>query len=117
MNWLALTNWVFVAALALGAARAPLVSLAGQAILVLSGLGAIIVLVSGGASAWAFIAVGLACAAGVFATVAARTLMEDPPDTARRVGQSRMETSAALEGLLLPFLATAGLLSLLAAFY
>ena len=117
MNWLALTNWVFVAGLALGAARTPLVSLAGQAILVLAGLGAMIVLVSGGASAWAFIAVGLACAAGIFGTVAARTLIEDPPDTARRVGQSRMETAAALEGLLLPFLATAGLLSLLAAFY
>ena len=52
-----------------------------------------------------------------FGTVAARTLIDDPPDTARRLGQSRMEIAAALEGLLLPFLATAGLLSLLAAFY
>ena len=59
-----------------------MVSLAGQAILVLAGLGAMIVLVSGRASAWAFIAVGLAGAAGVFGTVAARTLIEDPPDTA-----------------------------------
>ena len=92
-------------------------SLGGQAILVLAGLGATIVLVSGGVSAWAFIAVGLAGAAGLFGTVAARTLIDDSPDTGRRVGQSRMETAAALEGLLLPFLATAGLLSLLAAFY
>ena len=53
MNWLALTNWVFVAGLALGAARTQLVSLGGQAILVLAGLGAMIVLVAGGASAWA----------------------------------------------------------------
>ncbi len=83
-------------------------SLGGQAILVLAGLGAMIVLVSGGASAWAFIAVGLAAAAGVFGTVAAQTLIDDPPDTARRVGESRMETAAALEGLVLPFLAHRG---------
>jgi hypothetical protein len=82
VNCFALTNWVFVAGLALGAARTQVVSLAGQAILVLAGLGAMIVLVSGRASAWAFIAVGLAGAAGVFGTVAARTLIEDPPDTA-----------------------------------
>ena len=76
-----------------------------------------IVLAAGAATAWAFIAAGLAAAAGVFGTVAARTLIEDPPDTARRLGQSRMETAAGLEGLLLPFLLTAGLLSVLAAFY
>ncbi len=74
------------------------------------------VLVAGGASVWALIAVGVASVTAVFGTVAARTLIEDPPDTARLVGQSRMETAAALEGLLLPLLATAGRLSVSAAF-
>jgi hypothetical protein len=85
--------------------------------LVLAGLGAMIVLAAGGATAWAFIAAGLAAAAGVFGTVAAQTLIDDAPDTARRLGESRMETAAGLEGLVLPFLLTAGLLSVSAAFY
>ena len=117
MIWFALANWVFVAFLALGAARTHLVSLGSQAILVLAGLGAMIVLAAGGARAWAFIAAGLAAAAGVFGTVAAQTLIDDPPDTARRLGESRMETAAGLEGLVLLFLLIAGLLSVSAAFY
>ena len=117
MIWFALANWVFVAFLALGAARTHLVSLESQAILVLAGLGAMIVLAAGGATAWAFIAAGLAAAAGVFGTVAAQTLIDDPPDTARRLGESRMETAAGLEGLVLLFLLNAGLLSVSAAYY
>lgn len=117
MIWFALANWVFVAFLALGAARTHLVSLGSQAILVLAGLGAMIVLAAGGARGWAFIAAGLAAAAGVFGTVAAQTLIDDPPDTARRLGESRMETAAGLEGLVLLFLLIAGLLSVSAAFY
>ena len=117
MIWFALANWVFVAFLALGAARTHLVSLGSQAILVSAGLGAMIVLAAGGARAWAFIAAGLAAAAGVFGTVAAQTLIDDPPDTARRLGESRMETAAGLEGLVLLFLLIAGLLSVSAAFY
>ena len=77
MIWFALANWVFVAFLALGAARTHLVSLGSQAMLVLAGLGAMIVLAAGGARAWAFIAAGLAAAAGVFGTVAAQTLIDD----------------------------------------
>ena len=92
-------------------------SLGSQAILVLAGLGAMILLAAGGATAWAYIAAGLAAAAGVFGTVAAQTLIDDAPDTARRLGESRMETAAGLEGLVLPFLLTAGLLSVSAAFY
>ena len=115
--WFAVANWVFVAFLALGAARTHLVSLGSQAMLVLAGLGAMIVLAAGGATAWAFIAAGLAAAAGVFGTVAAQTLIDDPPDTARRLGESRMETAAGLEGLVLLFLLIAGLLSVSAAFY
>ena len=66
MDWVALTDWVFVAGLALGAARPQLVSLAGQAILALAGLGAMTVLVAGGASVWALIAVGVASVTGPF---------------------------------------------------
>jgi hypothetical protein len=112
MEWLTLVNWVLVAALALPAAGVQLPSLGGQALCALGGLAAIVVFASGGAAAFAWIAVALACVGTILAAVGGRTLIEDAAGTLQTGKQSRTEMVAGLVGLELPFFATAGVLSL-----
>lgn len=111
MEWLALSNWILVVAIALLVARVPMPSLSLQAFAVLAGLGTMIVFVSGGAHAFGWITVGLACAAFVALAVGSITLTADADGTMQRVKQSRKETAAGAAGLELPFLLTAALLS------
>jgi hypothetical protein len=99
MRWLTLFTWILLVAMALPAARVPLVSLAGQAACALGGFAAIIVFAAGGASAFAWSAFGIACAGTLFAAAAAHTLIEDAPATMLGVEQGRKETVAGVEGL------------------
>jgi hypothetical protein len=111
MRWLTLCTWIVLVAVALPAARVPLVSLLGQAACALGGLAVIIVFAASGASAFAWSAFAIACAGTLLAASAAHTLVEDAPGTMRGVRQGRKETVAGLEGLELPLFAVAVLLS------
>src|SRR6516225_8061707 len=103
---LALAVWAIVALLVLVAASARLPSLAAQAPIALGGLGTAIAFVAGGAQAFAWISVGLACLTGVLASIAARSMIYDDPGALPSARQPIKELSAGLVGFELPLLAS-----------
>ncbi len=112
---IALLNWLLVIALALPAASVLLPSLGMSALLALCGLGTMIVFVSGASAAFAWVAVGLACLASVAAAVGGHSLVDDSSGVLSGIRPAHKEAMAGLVGLELPFLATAALLSAVAA--
>ena len=116
MQWLALTNWILVALLALPAARIAVVIpwLGVQAPVVLAGLVLVILFTITGAAelAWVFSA-GVGFLAMMPMAAGARSLISDAPK-GLQVSQSAQENVAMLVGGALPFLVTAILLSGLA---
>jgi hypothetical protein len=111
MQWLALANWILVAAAALFVVSVPLPSLATQMLAAFGGLGTIIVFAAEGTRAFAWISVGLGCAGFILLAVGSRTLVTDADGTMEWAAQSRKELAAAAAGFELPFILTAAVLS------
>ncbi|HET8980186.1 MAG TPA: hypothetical protein VFN87_18690 [Solirubrobacteraceae bacterium] len=115
MEWLALVVWILVAALAVPAMRAPLPSMAGQALGAIVGLVGIALFAIIGGAAFAWVAVGAACLGTVFAAVGAHTLVEDWPGTMTGISSGAKEMAASLTGFALPFFGCAIILSAIVA--
>lgn len=115
MEWLALIVWILVAALAVPAVRAPLPSLAVQALGAIVGLAGIALFAIVGGVGFAWVAVGAACLGTVFAAVGAHSLVEDWPSTMSGVSSGAKEMAASLVGFVLPFFGCAIILSAIVA--
>lgn len=94
MEWLALVVWIVALLLVLPAGGTLLASLGLLVIVTAVGLGSMVVFGVTGVSVWAWISFGMACAATLFATIGARTLIYDTAQTLEGIPELIKQTAA-----------------------
>jgi hypothetical protein len=112
MVWLALVTWVVVVMLALPVGGSLVPSLGLMVLLTLVGLGTTVLFGITGASVWAWISFGAACAAAVLGLVGTRTLVYDEAQILQSVPELIKNVAALSLGVALPLLGATILITL-----